>query len=160
MKVLTGKAFAFIHREIARGDLNANDHIVLCALGQEPEVKGFQLPRLSLPPGPKLCIATCDKELYYEQRDCVNVMLYAPGRSELQLELRQGSMLVSRHQCSLGRHGEGQLSFHHLPDGDYKVTQEGETLCEFKVAAYTLAPLVGTLLHRVKESENVLRVTL
>jgi MshEN domain len=160
-----GKAFAFLNRELVAQDLPSLDsdrHHILCSLGKGAAIEGLALPVLPLPPRPNLRVVTCDKELYYENRDSIHLLIYDPmgADGECPLTLRQGRLVVRQLSPILGAFGQAEWTLDALPVGDYEVVAQGETLCSFKVAAYSLAPLVATLQDRVKEDDDFLQVTL
>lgn len=160
-----GKAFAFANKEFVAQNLPSLDptrHHLFCLLNQATRIEHYRLPKLPLPPRPCLLVATCDKELYYEGRDSVNLLFFDPigAGKTLAVKLRAGNLEVSRHSVTLGSRGEGALTVGLLPVGDYQVTVEDEKLCSFTVASYSMAPLVGTLLRLEKETDDLVRATI
>lgn len=166
-KVLLGKLFAFFDRDFLKGSGLAwtgapQARRVVPILGrQRLDLPGARLQGLA--PALELAAILSDKALYQEQSDPVHLLLLDPGRAgtDVTLELHWNGQLLTKPGASLGAAGLATLTLADLPGGDFQLRFAGDPKprCEFKVAAYQLAPLVARVLERTADGPR-LKLTL
>lgn len=120
------------------------------------EIRPFSLPKL------RLRSVTTDRAIY-DHTDEVHVLAVdlTDPTSDHVLSVRANESEYTRLPIELDTSGCRPITLRDLPAGEYDIEWDGERRCSFTVAAYRLAPLVGSVVEqRWNDETKQLLVTL
>ncbi len=123
--------------------------------GEKLSLPGVNV-KASRPPSLWLKSLTCDRDLYLQGSDQINVLLVDLDSADRDVRVnlllgdsRSSSIEFDQRHVQLNQCGMAIVRFDDLPIGNYRVVRadysDGFSECEFRVAGFELAPLVATI---------------